>query len=237
MTGWYGWSKRLLESEILPLPRRLALGHVAGPAGLRASGPARFLAARPAGAEARGQCAVTRTYGTATAHPRPRRFRSRPGRLAPGDRPGRLRLRPGDRAAQPHLERTTRRPRDHLPADQRQRRRGAGGPRLDPYDMADPAARAVFDRPSGEVTVQGILHRTETRRSSLFPADPPLGLDRPRLDAWFRVDIPRIQEQAPYPLLPLFLEAAPAPGASPDGRFPRPVVEIALSEGSHLFYL
>ena len=66
-----------------------------------------------------------------------------------------------------------------------------------------------------------------------MPADPPLGPDLPRLDAWFRVDLPRIQEQTPYPLLPVYVEQAPEPGRSGP---PWPQDPIALSEGSHLSY-
>ena len=69
----------------------------------------------------------------------------------------------------------------------------------------------------------------------MSPADLPLGPERPRLDAWYRVDIPRIQEQVPYPLLPVFLEEEPAAG-EPARRFPRPDPDIELSEGPHLGY-
>ena len=69
----------------------------------------------------------------------------------------------------------------------------------------------------------------------MSPADPPLGPDRPRLDAWHRVDIPRIQEQIPYSLLPLYLEEDQAPG-EPVRRFPRAAPQLVLSEGSHLGY-
>lgn len=105
-----------------------------------------------------------------------------------------------------------------------------------PYELADPAIRPSYqDRPQGEVTVAGILRRSMIRTSSFSPADPPLSSERPRLDAWHRIDILRIQEQVPYPLLAMYLEALPEAEASP-GRFPRPAPEIELSEGSHLVY-
>ncbi len=104
-----------------------------------------------------------------------------------------------------------------------------------PYEDAGPAQRTKFDRPAGAVTVTGILRQSMTRSSFASPEDPPLGPDRPRLDAWHRVDIPRIQAQAPYPLLPLYLEEAPQTPAD-QRRFPRPMPEIALSEGRHLGY-
>ena len=104
-----------------------------------------------------------------------------------------------------------------------------------PYEMAGPEQRKEFQQAAGEVEVRGILRRTEVRSSQVSPADPPLGPDRPRLDAWHRVDIPRIQEQIPYPLLPLYLEEDQTPG-EPVRRFPRAAPEIALSEGGHLGY-
>jgi surfeit locus 1 family protein len=104
-----------------------------------------------------------------------------------------------------------------------------------PYEMAGQEQRKVFQDATGEVEVRGILRRTEVRSSRISPADRPLGPERPRLDAWHRVDIPRIQEQVPYPLLPLFLEEDQAPGES-IRRFPRAAPEIALSEGGHLGY-
>ncbi|MGC8780654.1 MAG: SURF1 family cytochrome oxidase biogenesis protein, partial [Anaerolineae bacterium] len=76
---------------------------------------------------------------------------------------------------------------------------------------------------------------SQARRSALSPADPPLGPDRPRLDAWFRVDLPRIQEQMPYPLLPVFLEEETPAGVAPRW-LPRPDPDIRLDEGSHLLY-
>ena len=104
-----------------------------------------------------------------------------------------------------------------------------------PYEQAAPDQRAQFRDATGEIELSGILRRSMARSSNLAPADPPLGPDRPRLDAWHRVEIPRIQEQIAYPLLPLFLEEAPPPSGEAR-RFPRAAPEIALGEGSHLLY-
>jgi cytochrome oxidase assembly protein ShyY1 len=82
-----------------------------------------------------------------------------------------------------------------------------------PFEFSSPEQRAQFRNATGEVEVQGILRQSQTRRSSLSPADPPLGPERSRLDAWFRVDLPRIQEQMPYRLLPLYLEEETPLGA------------------------
>lgn len=114
-----------------------------------------------------------------------------------------------------------------------------------PYEMSSPEQRAVFPRPEGQLEIRGILRRSQPRSGSFSPMDPPLGPERPRLDAWHRVDLSRIQEQIPYPLLPLYLEqeGPPAPTAEAAARLhtvyfpvPRPAPEVELSEGSHLFY-
>lgn len=105
-----------------------------------------------------------------------------------------------------------------------------------PYELADPDTRPAYqDRPQGEVVVTGILRRSMVRSGPFSPADPPLGPERPRLDAWHRIDIARIQEQVPYPLLAMWVEELPQ-AETPAGRFPRPAPEIELSEGSHLVY-
>ena len=69
-----------------------------------------------------------------------------------------------------------------------------------PFEFSSPEQRAQFRNATGEVEVQGILRHSQTRRNNLSPADPPLGPERARLEAWFRVDLPRIQEQMPYRL-------------------------------------
>ena len=86
-----------------------------------------------------------------------------------------------------------------------------------PYEMAGPERRKEFQQAAGEVEVRGILRRTEVRSSQVSPADLPLGPNRPRLDAWHHVDLPRIQEQIPYPLLPLYLEERSRHPAHPSG--------------------
>jgi surfeit locus 1 family protein len=49
------------------------------------------------------------------------------------------------------------------------------------------------------------------------------------------VDIERIQEQAPYPLLPIFIRQLPTPDA-PAGALPQPDSGVTLDEGPHLGY-
>jgi surfeit locus 1 family protein len=104
-----------------------------------------------------------------------------------------------------------------------------------PYEQAAPGARAAFAPPEGPITVHGVLRKTQERRGSLMPVDAaPAGGGR--LDAWHRVDIPLIQAQTAYPLLPLFLEEVGASPAVAASGFPRPDPDIALDEGPHLAY-
>jgi surfeit locus 1 family protein len=100
-----------------------------------------------------------------------------------------------------------------------------------PRDQAEPAARKAFAAPPGEVLVTGIARRSQENVGG--PQDPPLGPQRPRLDAWFRVNIASIQEQTGYPLLPIFIEQQPALG---DPMLPRPVATADLGEGPHMGY-
>jgi surfeit locus 1 family protein len=105
-----------------------------------------------------------------------------------------------------------------------------------PFEMSQPAQRAVFRADTGPVEVQGILRGAQTRPSRFAPVDPTPVPGQPGLDAWFRADIERIQEQVPYRLLPVFLEQEAQAQTADQRRFPRPEPEISLSEGPHLFY-
>lgn len=100
-----------------------------------------------------------------------------------------------------------------------------------PLDQADQADRGAFAPPAGEVAVVGVVRRSQEDAGG--PADPPLAAGQSRRDAWFRVDIPRIEQQAGYPLLPLFVEQQPASGDPP---LPRRVATTDLGEGPHLGY-
>jgi surfeit locus 1 family protein len=107
-----------------------------------------------------------------------------------------------------------------------------------PREQSDPAARSAFAAPAGEVLVAGIARRSQEDLGG--PQDPPLGPERPRLDAWFRVDIAGIQQQAGYALLPIFIEQqpepAPAGNSSGDPALPRRTPIADLGEGPHLGY-
>jgi len=103
-----------------------------------------------------------------------------------------------------------------------------------PYTEADPAARALYDRPGTLVTITGLARPSQVRTFFLLPADPTASPDAPRLDSWFWINLPQIQGQVPYPLLPFFLEAAPQADQSilPVSGYD----DIDLSDGPHLSY-
>ena len=103
-----------------------------------------------------------------------------------------------------------------------------------PYTQADPAARAPYDGPSGPLTVMGLARSSQARTFFVLPADPTASPAAPRLDAWLWINIPQIQGQMPYPLLPFFIEAAPRADLStlPISGYD----DIDLSDGPHLSY-
>ena len=103
-----------------------------------------------------------------------------------------------------------------------------------PYTQADQAARAPFDVPSSAVTVVGLARASQSRTFFLLPTDPTPSPSAPRLDQWFWVNIPQIQGQTPYPLLPFYLQSAPRAdvAALPISNYD----DIDLSDGPHLSY-
>lgn len=100
-----------------------------------------------------------------------------------------------------------------------------------PYERAAPDQRGEFRGAAGEVTLTGIVRRSQVRVGP-SPADPSPATAG-RVDAWHRVDLPRIQEQVAYPMLPVYLEELPA---GPPRAFPKAAPDVTLSEGSHLLY-
>ncbi len=102
-----------------------------------------------------------------------------------------------------------------------------------PYTQSASEARSVYQQPVGEVTLAGLARRSQVRASPLLPADPPLGPDVPRLEAWYWVNLEQIQAQLPYALLPVLVELE----ASPDRtKLPVAGYEVDLTDGPHLSY-
>jgi surfeit locus 1 family protein len=102
-----------------------------------------------------------------------------------------------------------------------------------PLETSKSEARRIYDV-EGEITVEGIAYRTQTRPDTfLAPTDPTPEPGEDRLDSWFRVDIDRIQDQLDYALAPIFIEQAPVPGSA---ALPLPPERSDLSDGPHLGY-
>jgi surfeit locus 1 family protein len=103
-----------------------------------------------------------------------------------------------------------------------------------PADRNDsPADWRAYDQP-GQVSVQGQIRLGQTNPDVGGVPDPTLTPDQTRLDFWNIVNLERIQEQLPYPLLDVFVQ----PDVDPDDVDP-PVPyqpEIELTEGPHLGY-
>lgn len=97
---------------------------------------------------------------------------------------------------------------------------------------AAPADWRKYDEP-GEVAVSGILHLGQTEPGFWAASDPPPVVGQ-TLDFWVIVNIPRIQLQVPYRLLPVFLQ----PNMDPADTTP-PIayqVQYEVTEGPHLGY-
>lgn len=100
-----------------------------------------------------------------------------------------------------------------------------------PLSRAGAEQRQAYAPPAGQVELLGQIRRSQENFGG--PDDPPLSAERPRLDAWFHVDIPRISQQTGYALLPVFVEQLAAPG---DPELPKPDPLADLGEGPHLGY-
>nr|WP_044200394.1 SURF1 family protein [Oscillochloris trichoides] len=99
-------------------------------------------------------------------------------------------------------------------------------------EQARPALRSAFAI-EREVRVEGVVMAGQARPDALLA-----GMDLPlpgetRIDAWLRVDLAKMQNQMPLPLLPIYLVQLPTPDAP---RLPLPEDPRLLNEGSHLSY-
>jgi len=102
-----------------------------------------------------------------------------------------------------------------------------------PFDQALPEERGQFQEP-GEVTVQGVIRRPQTRPDFGGVADPTLAPGETRLDAWNIVNLERIRQQTDQLLLPVYVVEAPDPSWT---GFPvRQLVIPEITEGPHLGY-
>jgi surfeit locus 1 family protein len=87
---------------------------------------------------------------------------------------------------------------------------------------------------AGQVRLEGMLRRSQSKPAIGGRADAVPGPGEAPLKAWNWINLGDISGQLPYPLLPVYMTAAPIPGQqSPPYRAE---VELDLTEGSHLGY-
>lgn len=98
-----------------------------------------------------------------------------------------------------------------------------------PEDQAAPAAWPQFEE-GRAATVLGTIAKTQPPRNAAADVNPT----GPQ-DAWFRVDIPAIQAQMPYPLEPGWIVQLPEAGRT-SAQLPVREEPVALDEGNHLGY-
>ncbi|MCB0353495.1 MAG: hypothetical protein KDD64_08230 [Bdellovibrionales bacterium] len=77
-----------------------------------------------------------------------------------------------------------------------------------PFRFRSKEERVRFQKTKKD-SFTGLIKISEAQRF-LAPNDPPSGSPHPWVDAWLRVNIPEIQKQIPYPLLPIFVEIMPS---------------------------
>ena len=94
--------------------------------------------------------------------------------------------------------------------------------------------------PAGAVTVTGHVRPSQRKGRFFSPTDPAEG----RLDQLYRVDVPRVAQQVPYPLLPVYVElisldppaAGEASAAGSTVASPVPIPPPEQNDGPHLAY-
>ncbi len=92
-----------------------------------------------------------------------------------------------------------------------------------------PADWHQYDQPH-QVTVSGIIRLGQTQPTPGSDADPTLTPNQRRLDFWIYVNLNRIGQQIPYPILPVYIQLTPHPNQTDP---PIPILEpLDLSDGS-----
>jgi surfeit locus 1 family protein len=102
-----------------------------------------------------------------------------------------------------------------------------------PSQAATPDAWRQFDEP-GNISVTGVIRLSLEEGEMGSIQDPALAPGQNRLDIWSFVNIPRLQQQVPYPLLPIYIQCAPGESEDTPPYCSLPVLD--LSEGTNLGY-
>lgn len=96
-----------------------------------------------------------------------------------------------------------------------------------------PANWRKYDQP-GQVALSGVVRLSETNPPLGGSSDPTLTPDQTRLDFWIFVNVGRIAQQIPYPILPVYVQLDPNPNQTDPPIPSQP--ELDLSEGPHQGY-
>ncbi len=102
-----------------------------------------------------------------------------------------------------------------------------------PSQYATPDSWRQFDEP-GVVTVEGVIRLPLSEGEMGSVQDPTLAPVQAGLDFWNFVNIDRLEQQIPYPLLAVYIECAPDESQVSPPYCAAPVLD--LSEGTHLGY-
>lgn len=102
-----------------------------------------------------------------------------------------------------------------------------------PFAATDPEPRAAYQI-TGPVEIQGMVMTSQPSIKLFFLPGPPTPSPEAFRTIWQTLDIPSLQIQMPYPLLPFFIAQTSTP--SGPGEHPVPDPEIDLSDGPHLSY-
>ena len=104
-----------------------------------------------------------------------------------------------------------------------------------PYQQGTPEQWAKFNSP-GAVDIQGAIRLSQARPEALASSSGATsGNPETPQTAWFRVNIPAIQTQMPYQLLPVYIQQQ-SPGPAGTNLPYRSNLQLDLSEGPHLGY-
>ena len=98
---------------------------------------------------------------------------------------------------------------------------------------AQPSEWSKYDQAQA-ATVHGILRLSRDKADFTGETDPPLEPGQTRLDVWTFPNIPRIQQQMTYQLLPVYIQLDPDPNATNPPIPYQP--EVDLTEGPHQGY-
>ena len=102
-----------------------------------------------------------------------------------------------------------------------------------PYEEYAVGNWEKFSEP-GVSVVKGVIRRSQEKADFGWRTDPTPAPGEARLTAWNLVNVARIGEQLPYPILPVYIQQTPELGW--EGLPYRSQPEVELSEGPHLGY-